>query len=320
MSERGQGASKLQQASQRMPASLSSNDGGHGTQSRLASHGDLVSGGAADKEINLGIQSLASPRCGLELHDPDAEKPSMKDAAGPTASATHATATSYKRVLSAADLMSIGFGNIIGAGIFAYSGITAKVAGSAMAFSWLLAGLVALLTTLVYAELSSKIKKSGSSYIYAYIMTGEFTAYMIGWNLFARFGLSTCIQGRAFSSYLSGWLELNGVKVPSFIFTYELFGYQTSLMAVAFISTLAYLSSRASQSSKNANHLFTILKMSLVVVIIFMAFANVGSDNYNNVLNPNKGVEGVLQGDMICYFGYVGFDIQNQFTKEVINP
>ena len=105
--------------------------------------------------------------------------------------------------------MSIGFGNIIGSGIFAYSGITGKVAGSAMALSWLLAGAVALLTTLVYAELSSKIRKSGSSYIYAYILTGEFTAYMIGWNLFARFGCGTCIQGRAFSSYLSGWLELN---------------------------------------------------------------------------------------------------------------
>jgi amino acid transporter len=84
------------------------------------------------------------------------------------------------------------------------------------------------------------------------------------------------------------------VKVPSFIFTYELFGYQTSLMAVVFISILAYLSSRASRSSKNANHLFTVLKMSLVAVIIFMAFANVGSENYNNMLNPSKGIDGVL--------------------------
>lgn len=256
----------------------------------------------------------------LELHDPDADKLSMKEATGPTASATHTTPASYKRVLSATDLMSIGFGNIIGSGIFAYSGITARAAGSAMALSWLLAGLVALLTTLVYAELSSKIKKSGSSYIYAYIMTGEFTAYMVGWNLFARFGMSTCIQGRAFSSYLSGWLELNQVKVPSWIFTYELFGYQTSIMAVAFISVLAYISSRASQSSTTANHLFTLLKMSLVAVIIVMALANVNSSNYENMLNPSKGIGGVLQGATISYFGYVGFDIQNQFTKEVINP
>lgn len=80
-------------------------------------------------------------------------------------------------------------------------------------------------------------------------------------------------------------------------------------MAVAFIVALAYISSRASRSSKNANHLFTILKMSLVAVIVFMAFANVNSENYKNVLSPSKGIEGVLQGAMICYFGYVGFDI-----------
>ena len=110
------------------------------------------------------------------------------------------------------------------------------------------------------------------------------------------------------------------MKVPAVIFTYELFGFQTSFMAVAFISILSYLSSRASRSSKNANHFFTILKMSLVAVIIFMAFANVSSANYDNVLRPSKGIDGVLQGAMICYFGYVGFDIQNQFTKEVHNP
>ena len=85
-------------------------------------------------------------------------------------------------MLTLVDLLSIGFGNIIGSGIFAYSGITAKIAGSSMAISWLLAGLIALLTALVYGELANKIKKSGSSYIYAYIITGEFTAYMVSWN------------------------------------------------------------------------------------------------------------------------------------------
>ena len=112
-------------------------------------------------------------------------------------------------MLTLTDLVSIGFGNVIGSGIFAYSGIAAKVAGSAMSVSWLLAGVIALLTTMVYGEFANKIKRSGSSYIYAYIITGEFSAYIVSWNQFARFGMASSIQGRAFSSYLKGWLELN---------------------------------------------------------------------------------------------------------------
>lgn len=80
------------------------------------------------------------------------------------------------------DLVMVGFGNLIGTGIFTLSGISTKYAGAAICFSWLFAGAVAALTTLVYAELSSKVAKSGSSYIYAYILTGEFSAWLVSWN------------------------------------------------------------------------------------------------------------------------------------------
>jgi amino acid transporter len=87
----------------------------------------------------------------------------------------------------------LSFGNTIGAGIFALSGISSKAAGEAVVFSWIIAGCVSFLTALVYAEFSSKIRKAGSSFIYAYAITGEFSAWLIAWNMFARYGMAASI-------------------------------------------------------------------------------------------------------------------------------
>ena len=90
-------------------------------------------------------------------------------------------------------LILLGFGNTIGAGIFTLSGIAAKEAGEDAPFCWLISGVVSFFTALVYAEFSSKIRKNGSSFIYAYAITGEFSAWMIAWNIFARYGFPAAI-------------------------------------------------------------------------------------------------------------------------------
>lgn len=75
------------------------------------------------------------------------------------------------------DLIMIGIGNLIGSGIFTLSGIAAHFAGESVAISWIISGFIAYLTVLIFAEISSKVKKSGSIYIYSYIITGEFSAW-----------------------------------------------------------------------------------------------------------------------------------------------
>ena len=151
-----------------------------------------------------------------------------------------------KRSLSLPDLIMIGMGNIIGSGIFTYSGIGAKSAGEAIFISWIISGLIASLTVFVFAELSSRIKKSGSSYIYAYIITGEFSAWQVSWSMFARYGTATAIQARAFGSYCSGMLAYNGFPLPTWIHGYEIFGYQTSLITIGFILSISAIVSRGS--------------------------------------------------------------------------
>ena len=78
--------------------------------------------------------------------------------------------------------MLLGFGNTIGSGVFTLTGVAAKLAGPSVFIGFILAGLVALATAMVFAEFASIIPKSGSAYVYTYTTLGELPAWIVGWN------------------------------------------------------------------------------------------------------------------------------------------
>ena len=79
-------------------------------------------------------------------------------------------------------LVLLGFGNTIGSGVFTLTGVAAKLAGPSVFIGFIIAGLVALATAMVFAEFASIIPKSGSAYVYAYTTLGELPAWIVGWN------------------------------------------------------------------------------------------------------------------------------------------
>ena len=79
-------------------------------------------------------------------------------------------------------LILLGFGNTIGSGVFTLTGIAAKAAGAAVFLSFIIAGIVALTTAMVFAEFAGLIPKSGSAYVYIYSTFGELPAWIVGWN------------------------------------------------------------------------------------------------------------------------------------------
>ena len=89
-----------------------------------------------------------------------------------------------KRVLTATNLVLLGIGAIIGAGIFVLTGTAAaQYAGPGIVLSFCLAGLGCLFAGLCYAEFSSMIPVAGSAYTYGYATLGELVAWIIGWDL-----------------------------------------------------------------------------------------------------------------------------------------
>ena len=77
----------------------------------------------------------------------------------------------------------VSLGNAIGAGIFTLTGLGAKYAGPSVSVSFIVGGILNIMTAFVYSEYSSKLPYSGAGYVYAYTTFGEFPAWMVGWNL-----------------------------------------------------------------------------------------------------------------------------------------
>ncbi len=120
-----------------------------------------------------------------------------------------------KRSLGAVNLVTLGIGAVIGAGIFVLTGQAAALyAGPAVALSFVLAGITCAFAGLCYSEFASIIPIAGSAYTYGYATLGELVAWIIGWDLVLEyaFGASTVASG--WSGYFNSLLQQFGIEIP----------------------------------------------------------------------------------------------------------
>src|SRR4026208_1878379 len=121
-----------------------------------------------------------------------------------------------RRVLGRRDLVALGVGAVIGAGIFVLTGqAAAAYAGPAIVLSMAIAGLASALAGLCYAEFASAVPVSGSAYTYAYATLGEFAAWLIGWDLVLEYALSASTVAVSWSGHLSAFLSQVGLSFPA---------------------------------------------------------------------------------------------------------
>src|SRR5688500_9351165 len=120
-----------------------------------------------------------------------------------------------KRSLGPWNLVFLGIGCIIGAGIFVRTGNAAALhAGPAVLLSFLVAGVVCALAGLCYAELSSTLPVSGSAYTYSYTTIGEFAAWIMGALLLLEYGLAASVVAVGWSGYVVSLLRDFGMVIP----------------------------------------------------------------------------------------------------------
>src|SRR5450756_2622297 len=125
-----------------------------------------------------------------------------------------------KRTLSALNLMALGVGGIIGAGIFVLTGHAAAAnAGPAVALSFLLGAVACAFAGLCYAEMSSAVPISGSAYTYAYATLGELAAWIIGWDLILEYAVGSATVAHGWSHYFQDFIGILGFKIPHVLST-----------------------------------------------------------------------------------------------------
>jgi len=120
-----------------------------------------------------------------------------------------------KRALSATNLVLLGIGAIIGAGIFVLTGTAAaQYAGPAIVLSFVLAGFGCLFAGLCYAEFASMIPVAGSAYTYGYATLGEFVAWIIGWDLILEYLFAASTVAVGWSGYFTAFMAELGFGLP----------------------------------------------------------------------------------------------------------
>ncbi len=121
-----------------------------------------------------------------------------------------------KRALSSVNLVNLGIGAIIGAGIFVITGAAAaQYAGPAIVISFIISGIACVFAGLCYAEFASMIPISGSAYTYAYATLGEFLAWIIGWDLVLEYLFAASTVSVGWSGYLVSFLKDFDIYIPA---------------------------------------------------------------------------------------------------------
>src|SRR5258707_1162162 len=123
---------------------------------------------------------------------------------------------SLKRSLGPGNLIALGIGAIIGAGLFSLTGIAAADnAGPAVVLSFVVAAIGCAFAGMCYSEFATMIPIAGSAYTYAYATMGELLAWIIGWDLVLEYAVGAATVSVSWSIYVAKLLHSYGIDLPA---------------------------------------------------------------------------------------------------------
>lgn len=255
---------------------------------------------------------------------------------------------SLKRVLGPINLVALGIGAVIGAGIFVLTGqAAAAYAGPAIVYSFILAGTACAFAGLCYAEFSAMIPIAGSAYTYGYATLGELLAWIIGWDLILEYLFAASTVAVGWSGYVVSFLKDLGITIPPeytsapYIHTtppgaglniWRLFteGWSSTgavlnvpaMVIVAFITILLII---GISESAGFNNVIVIIKLTVVFLFIGFGLAYINRENWEPFIPPAAGPgkygwDGIVRGAGVIFFAYIGFDAVSTAAQETRNP
>ena len=244
-----------------------------------------------------------------------------------------------KRTLGPMNLVLLGIGCIIGAGIYVMTGnAAANFAGPAVVLSFIVAFFACVFAGLCYAELASTMPVAGSAYTYSYTTLGEIFAWIMGWLLVLEYGVAAATVAAGWSGNVVSLLANFGVVIPpnlttSFVqattgsdglLTFITGGQANVLGAFGILAVTALLVLGVSESA-SVNNVIVFIKVGVLLLFIGFGIGFINIENWQPFIPANEGgfkygVPGIFRAASVIFFAYVGFEAVSTAAAEAKNP
>src|ERR1700716_1345986 len=245
-----------------------------------------------------------------------------------------------KRTLGPVNLIMLGIGAIIGAGLFVRTAAAiADLSGPSVTLAFIVAGIGCAFAGLCYAEFASMIPVAGSAYTYSYTTMGELIAWIIGWDLVLEYAVGAATVAIAWSEYENRVLDWFGWRIP-YAWSHSPFetaanGAQgiMNTPAVFILLLLTGLLIRGTKESAFVNGFIVVLKVSIVLLVIAIGWGFMNPANHTplipaattyttpqGVQHAYGGIMGILGAAGVVFFAYIGFDAVSTAAQEAKNP
>ncbi len=247
---------------------------------------------------------------------------------------------SLKRTLGPANLVMLGIGAIIGAGLFVRTAAAiADRAGPSVVLAFVVAGIGCAFAGLCYAEFASMIPVAGSAYTYSYATMGEFVAWIIGWDLVLEYAVGAATVAIAWSEYFNRVLDWFGLRIP-YQWSHSPFEVSPAgvhgminIPAIFILLLLTLLLIRGTKESAFVNGIIVILKVTIVLLVIGIGWGFINPANHTPLIPASTtyvtpqgihhnygGILGILGAAGVVFFAYIGFDAVSTAAQEARNP
>ena len=246
-----------------------------------------------------------------------------------------------KRTLGPVNLVMLGIGAIIGAGLFVRTAAAiADRAGPSVVLAFIVAGIGCAFAGLCYAEFASMIPVAGSAYTYSYTTMGELMAWIIGWDLVLEYAVGAATVAIAWSEYANRVLDWFGWRIP---YEWSHSPFETAagtgvhgimnIPAVFILVLLTLLLIRGTRESALVNGFIVVLKVSIVLLVIGVGWGFMNGANHTPLIpeattyttpqgiqHAYGGIMGILGAAGVVFFAYIGFDAVSTTAQEAKNP
>jgi len=260
-----------------------------------------------------------------------------KSIASIVAEANQSGEGTLKRTLGPINLILIGVGLTLGAGLFSITGLAAaNHSGPAVTLSFVIAALGCGFAALCYAEFASMIPVAGSAYTYSYATMGELFAWIIGWDLVLEYSVGCATVAISWSQYLTRFLASLGIYLPPQL---TLSPFETAKLAdgttvngivnipaALVVVLMTAILIRGTKGSAIVNGIIVFLKVGVVLLFIALGWQYIDPVNYHPYIPQNTGEfghfgwSGVLRGAGLVFFVFIGFDAVAASAQETKNP